>query len=71
LPVEGAHYIFTDTAKGDYIRRTGILVHTDRKGNCFLTDEDLKLFLRTELQIKYLKILSYWTAKKLVFSKAG
>lgn len=62
LPVEGAHSIFTDTAKGDFMRRTGIRVHTDRKGNRFLTDEDVKRFLRTELQIKDLKILSYWTA---------
>ena len=62
LPVEGAQSIFTDTAKGDYMRRTGIPVHTDRKGNRFLTDDDVKSFLRTELQITDLKILSYWTA---------
>jgi len=62
LPVEGAQYIFTDTAKGDYMRRTGIPIHTNSKGNGFLTDNDVKHFLRTELQIKDLKILSYWTA---------
>ncbi len=62
LPVEGAQIIFTDTVKGDVMRRTGIPVRTDKKGNRFLTDEDVKRFLRTELQIKDLKIFSYWTA---------
>lgn len=62
LPVDGAQYIFTDTAKGDIMRRTGIPIHTGNKGNRFLTDEDVKRFLRTELDIKNLKIFSYWTA---------
>ena len=62
LPVEGAQYIFTDSAKGDKLRRTGIPIRTDKKGNRFLTDEDVKSFLRTDLQIKDLKIFSYWTA---------
>jgi hypothetical protein len=62
MPVEGAQYIFTDSAKGDAMRRTGIPIHTNPKGNRFLTDGDVKRFLRTELQIKDLKIFSYWTA---------
>jgi len=62
LPGEGAQYIFTDSAKGDYMRRTGIPIRTGRRGNRFLTDEDVKRFLRTELQINDLKIFSYWTA---------
>jgi hypothetical protein len=62
LPVEGAQYIFTDSAKGDYMRRTGIPIRTGKKGNRFLTDEDVKSFLRTELNIKDLQIFSYWTA---------
>jgi hypothetical protein len=62
LPVEGAQYIFTDSAKGDYMRRTGISIRTGKKGNRFLTDEDVKSFLRTELNIKDLQIFSYWTA---------
>lgn len=62
LPVDGAQYIFTDSAKGDYMRRTGIPIRTNSKGNRFLTDEDVKRFLKTELQIKDLKIFSYWTA---------
>ena len=62
LPVEGAQYIFTDTAKGESMRRTGIPIHTGKKGNRFLTDEEVKRFLRKEIQIKDLKIFSYWTA---------
>jgi hypothetical protein len=62
LPVEGAQYIFVDSAKGDKLRRTDVPVHTDRKGNRFLTDEDVKSFLRAQLQIKDLQIFSYWTA---------
>ena len=62
LPVEGAQYIFTDSAKGDKLRRTGIPIHTDKKGNRFLTDDDVKNFLRTQLQIDKLQIFSYWTA---------
>jgi hypothetical protein len=62
LPVEGAQYIFTDTAKGDNLRRTGIPIQTDKKGNRHITDEDVKKFLRTQLPIDKLQIFSYWTA---------
>ncbi len=62
LPVEGVQYIFVDSAKGDKLRRTGIPVRTDKKGNRFLTDEDVKRFLRAELNIEDLQIFSYWTA---------
>ena len=62
LPVAGAQYIFTDTAKGDKMRRTGIPVRTGNKGNRFLTDQDVIGFLRTQLEIIGLKIFSYWTA---------
>jgi len=62
LPVEGVQYIFADSAKGDKLRRTGIPIRTDKKGNRFLTDEDVKTFLRTELNISDLQIFSYWTA---------
>jgi len=63
LPVESAQYIFVDAGgKGDTMRRTEIPIRTNQKGNRFLTDEDVIRFLRTELQIKDLKIFSYWTA---------
>jgi len=62
LPVEGAQYIFTDTAKGDSMRKTGIPIQTGSKGNRFITDEEIKSFLRKEIQLKDMKIFSYWTA---------
>jgi hypothetical protein len=62
LPVEDIQYVFVDSAKGDKLRRTGIPVRTDHKGNCFLTDDDVKRFLRSELEITGLQIFSYWTA---------
>lgn len=61
LPVEGAQYIFTDSAQGDRLRRTGIPIQTDKKGNRFITDDDVKSFLKTQLQINNLQIFSYWT----------
>jgi hypothetical protein len=62
LPVEGAQYIFTDTAKDDKLRRTGIPIQSDKKGNRYITDEDVKKFLKAQLPIDKLQIFSYWTA---------
>jgi len=61
LPVEGMQYIFTDCAKGDKLRRTGIPIHTDKKGNRFLEDDDVKSFLMAQLKRQDLQIFSYWT----------
>jgi hypothetical protein len=62
LPVEGTQYIFTDSAKGDKMRRTGIPIHVGTSGNHFLTDDDVISFLKKHLEISGLKIFSYWTA---------
>jgi hypothetical protein len=61
LPVEGIQYIFTDCVKGNKLRRTGIPIHSDKKGNRFIKDDDVKSFLKTQLQREDLQILSYWT----------
>jgi len=61
LSVEDTQYIFTDSAKGDKLRKTGILFHTDKKGNRFIEDNDVKSFLKTQLQREDLQIFSYWT----------
>jgi len=61
LPDEGAQYIFTDCAKGNKLRKTGIPIHTDRKGNRFIEDDDVRSFLKTQLQREDLQIFSYWT----------
>ena len=62
LPVDGGQYIFTDTAKDKLMRRTKIPVHTNPKGEHYLTDEDVINFLKKEIYINGLKIFSYWTA---------
>jgi hypothetical protein len=60
LPSEGTQYIFVDCAKGDKLRRTGIPIRTDKKGNRFVEDNDVKSFLKTQLQRDDLQIFSYW-----------
>jgi hypothetical protein len=61
LPSAGTQYIFTDCAKGNRLRKTGILLHTDKKGNRFIEDDDVKSFLKTQLKREDLQIFSYWT----------
>lgn len=61
LPAEGTQYILVDCAKGDKLRKTGISIHTDKKGNRFIEDDDVMSFLKTQLQREDLKIFSYWT----------
>jgi len=61
LPVEDTQYILTDSAKGNKLRKTGIPIHTDKKGNRFIEDDDVKSFLKTQLQREDLQIFSYWT----------
>ncbi len=55
-----AQYLFTDFAKGDKLRQTGIPIHSDAKGNRFLEDSDVKSFLRIQLR-EDIQIFSYWT----------
>jgi hypothetical protein len=62
LPKKDAQYIFIDTSKGEKLRRTGIQVHAYSKNHRFLTDEDVKNFLRTHFKWSDLNIYSYWTA---------
>jgi len=61
LIVEGTQYIFTDCARGNKLRKTGIPIHTDKKGSRFIEDDDVKSFLKTQLQREDLQIFSYWT----------
>jgi len=61
LPIEETQYIFTDCAKGNKLRKTGIPVRADKKGNRFIEDADVKSFLMAQLQNEDLQIFSYWT----------
>jgi hypothetical protein len=60
LTVEGIQYLFIDCAKSDKLRKTGIPIHTDEKGNRFVEDADVKSFLMEQLQKEDLQIFSYW-----------
>ncbi len=61
LHAEDTQYLFADCAKGDKLRKTGIPIHTDKKGNRFIEDDDVKSFLTTQLQREDLQIFSYWS----------
>lgn len=61
LPGEKNQYLFTDSAKGKKLRKTGIPIHTDEKGIHLIKDEDVISFIRTQLQRDDLQIHSYWT----------
>ena len=61
MPVESVQYIFTDCAEGNKLRKTGIPIHTDRKGIHLIEDADVKGFLMEQLQRDDLRIFSYWT----------
>jgi hypothetical protein len=56
-----AQYLFTDFPKDDKLRQTGIPVHGDARGNRFLEDDDVKSFLKAELEREDLQVFSYWT----------
>ena len=62
LSIGDTQYIFVDTVKDDRLRRTKIPIHTDKRGNRFLEDDDVREFLKTQLQREDLQIFSYWTA---------
>lgn len=61
LPVEGTQYVFIDNAVRDRLRKTGIPLHRDDLGNLYIKDEDVKSFVRSETNIKNLKLYSYWS----------
>jgi len=61
LPAEGIQYVFIDTAAGDRLRKTGIQLHRNKRGNIYTRDEDVIEFVRSEVKRKDLKLHSYWT----------
>ena len=61
LLVKGMQYIFTDSAKDNKLRKTGIPIHTDNKRNRYIEDVDVKSFLLKQLNRNDLQIFSYWT----------
>jgi len=61
MPVQEAQYVFIDTAAGDRLRKTGILLREDKQGNMYIRDEDVIEFVQSAVNRKDLKLHSYWT----------
>jgi len=61
LPIKGTQYVFIDNAVGNHLRKTGIPLRKDDLGNLHIRDEDVKIFVKSELKMKNLKLHSYWT----------
>lgn len=61
LPIEKVQYVLLDFAKGKSLKKTGIPVQTDKRGNSYIRDEDVKNFIATELNRKDIQVCSYWT----------
>lgn len=61
LPIEKVQYVFLDFSRGNSLRKTGIPLHTDKRGNVHIRDEDVKNFITTELKRKDLRVCPYWT----------
>jgi hypothetical protein len=61
LPAVEIQYVFIDNAVGNRLRKTGIPLHSDKRGNFYIRDEDVAEFVRSEVNRKDLKLHSYWT----------
>jgi len=62
LSIGDTQYIFVDTSRDGKLRRTKIPIRTDKSGTRFLEDDDIKHFLKAQLQREDLRIFPYWTA---------
>lgn len=51
-------YVFLDVAEGKYLKRTRIPVTINQVGEFYLEEEDIKNFLKTELERTDLSIIS-------------
>ncbi len=61
LPVGRKQYVFIDTAVENCLRKTAIPLITDKLGNLYIKDEDVKEFIKTEMRGKDIKLHPYWT----------
>ena len=60
LPAEDAWYLLLDFAKEGKLKETGIPLRTDKKGNIYISEDDVKDFLSKELG-RELLLCSFWT----------
>ncbi|MGC8939291.1 MAG: hypothetical protein ACP5IM_01910 [Candidatus Bathyarchaeia archaeon] len=61
LPSGRAYYVLIDFAKGETLKETGIPLRKDAKGNRYISEEDIKEFLKNQFKRNDLTICSYWT----------
>lgn len=47
MPCGDSYYVFLDFPKGEKLRETGIPIRKDKKGNRYIEDEDVIIFLKT------------------------
>jgi hypothetical protein len=55
---EDKQYVFLDFPKNKTLRQTRIPIKTNKQGEAFIDEEDIKNFIHKELQLKDLKIYS-------------
>ncbi|UCH31397.1 MAG: hypothetical protein JSV05_07840 [Candidatus Bathyarchaeota archaeon] len=56
---KGVQYIFIDTPEESVLRRTKIVVRTDKYKNPTIREKDIEKFIRTELRRDEIKIRSF------------
>jgi hypothetical protein len=56
---ETAQYVFLDFARGNILQRTKLTVYIHESGDAYFEEEDLKNFIRSELNRKDISIISF------------
>lgn len=56
---ENVQYVFLDFAQGDAFKRTKLPVYTDKRGETYFKEEDLKNFIYTQLNRTDISIISF------------
>jgi len=56
---ENVQYVFLDFAHGEAFRRTKLPLYTSEGGDAYFKEEDLKNFIRIELNRKDISIISF------------
>jgi len=52
-------YVFLDFARGQALQKTKIRVHVDQAGDAYVSEEEIKDFIRTQLERTDLQIYSF------------
>jgi len=52
-------YVFLDFARGENLQKTRIPVHVNKSGDAYISEEEIKSFIRTQLERNDLQICSF------------